>query len=373
MRASIQHLNTRVGQLATAINRLEAQNSSSLPSQTVVNPKENVSAITLRSGRQLKVHEEVVKEPVHNEYVQESKVEEDEIVQKDTARGKFPPLSEYKHVALFPLALKESRKDEGIKGLYENFCRCEVNVPLLDAIKQVPRYAKFLKELCTTKRKQKLKGCKKLELGEQVSAVIQNTHKMQGSRSLNETTIVIQMADRSSICPRGVLEDVLVQVGNLVFSADFYVLDMKNNDMNSPILLGRPFLKTSKFIIDVKNGTLTMEFHGEIVMFHIFGTLKIPGCESVVNNIYINDHLSQEYTKDVNEDKLKEVIAKPAKISIAEIFISDLQVPRTETKLPPDRVKGIPMEKGKQNQETGIPRKSKQRRQGPKITAKLFR
>ncbi|XP_073152884.1 uncharacterized protein [Henckelia pumila] len=55
--ASIQHLNTQVGQLETTINRLEAQNSSSLPSQTVVNPKENVSAITLRSGREFKVHE----------------------------------------------------------------------------------------------------------------------------------------------------------------------------------------------------------------------------------------------------------------------------------------------------------------------------
>ncbi|XP_073120716.1 uncharacterized protein [Henckelia pumila] len=51
--------------------------------------------------------------------------------------------------------------------------RCEVNIPLLDAIKQVPRYAKFLKELCTAKRKHKLKGCQKVELGEQISDVIQ--------------------------------------------------------------------------------------------------------------------------------------------------------------------------------------------------------
>ncbi|XP_073138916.1 uncharacterized protein [Henckelia pumila] len=319
-RASIQHLNTHVGQLATTVNRLKALNSNNLPSQTVVNPNENVRAITLRSGRELKVHEKVVKEPVQNWYEEKSKVEEDEIIQEA------------------PRALKESRKDEANKGLYEVFRRCEVNIPLLDAIKQVPRYAKVLKDLCTVKRKQKLKGCQKVKLGEQVSAVIlrKAPEKCKDPGPLNKTEIVIQMADRSTIHPRGVLEDVFVQVGNLVFPADFCVLDMKNNDLNSAIFLEIPFWKTSKSIIDVNNDTLTMEFDGEIVKFNIFDTLKIPGCESVVNNIEINDHLSQEHTKDVNEDKLKEVIAQPAKNSIAEIFLSDLQVPKTEPKLPPD-------------------------------------
>ncbi|XP_073139052.1 uncharacterized protein [Henckelia pumila] len=242
-----------------------------------------VSAITLRSGRELKVNDEVVKEPVQNEEVEESKLEETELNQEETPRGKFPTLFEYKPIPPFTLALKESWRDEGIKGMYEIFRRCEVNIPLLDAIKQVPRYANFLKEFCTLKRKHKLKGCQKVELGEQVSAVIQikvpTKCKYPGMFSipckigdvhldtamldleasinvmsysvyaslnlgpLNKTEIVIQMADRSTIYPRGLLEDVLVQVNNLVFPAEFYVLDMKSNDLNSPILLGRPFLK----------------------------------------------------------------------------------------------------------------------------------
>ena len=57
--------------------------------------------------------------------------------------------------------------------MYETFRRCEVNIPFLDAIKQVPCYTKFLKELCTIKRKQKLKGCEKVRVGENVSAIIQ--------------------------------------------------------------------------------------------------------------------------------------------------------------------------------------------------------
>ncbi|XP_073121541.1 uncharacterized protein [Henckelia pumila] len=141
MRESIQNMNTQVGQLATEINRLEAKNSSSLPSQTVVNPKENVSAISLRSGRDLKIQETVVPSSSKKGVEKEYNLEENEIIQEKAPKGKFPPLSEYKPVPPFPLELKESRKDEGIKELYDTFRRCE--------------------------------GCQRIELGEQVSAVIQ--------------------------------------------------------------------------------------------------------------------------------------------------------------------------------------------------------
>ena len=57
------------------------------------------------------------------------------------SKHKFPPLSDYKPVPPFPQALVESRKYEQNKDLYETFRRCKVNIPLLDAIKQVPRYA----------------------------------------------------------------------------------------------------------------------------------------------------------------------------------------------------------------------------------------
>ena len=76
---------------------------------------------------------------------------------------------------------------------------------------------------------------------------------------LNKTGVVIQLADRSNAYPKGVVEDVLVQVNDLVFPVDFYVLDMENGDETTPILLGRPFLKTSKTKIDVHSGILTME------------------------------------------------------------------------------------------------------------------
>ena len=51
-RASIQNLSNQMGQMATAISQLEAQNSRKLPSQMIINPRENASAIVLRSGKE---------------------------------------------------------------------------------------------------------------------------------------------------------------------------------------------------------------------------------------------------------------------------------------------------------------------------------
>ena len=65
---------------------------------------------------------------------------------------------------------------------------------------------------------------------------------------LKETGVVIQLVDRFNDYPRRVLEDVLVQVNELVFPTDFYVLDMedKGSLMPTRLLLGRPFMKTAR-------------------------------------------------------------------------------------------------------------------------------
>ena len=54
-RSSIQNLKKQISQLATSMGKLEAQSSGKLPSQTIINPRENVSAISLRSGRKIEV------------------------------------------------------------------------------------------------------------------------------------------------------------------------------------------------------------------------------------------------------------------------------------------------------------------------------
>ena len=74
--------------------------------------------------------------------------------------------------APFPSRLQNQSKDKYLNEIAGIFNKCQVNIPLLEVIKQVPRYAKFLKELCTQKRTLKVK--KKAFLAENVSAIVQN-------------------------------------------------------------------------------------------------------------------------------------------------------------------------------------------------------
>ncbi|CAN6695163.1 unnamed protein product [Malus baccata var. baccata] len=121
-----------------------------------------------------------------------------------------------------------------------------------------------------------------------------------------------QLADRSNAYPKGVLEDVLMQVNHLIFPADFYVLEMDESDHapSLPILLGRPFMKTARTKIDVFHGTLSMEFDGEVVNFNLSDSIKYPCEDHSCFSIDIVDSLAQGYLEDLNEDVLEKVITQ---------------------------------------------------------------
>ena len=83
------------------------------------------------------------------------------------------------------------------------------------------------------------------------------------------------MADRSPTLPKGIIEDVLVKVDKFIFPMDFVVLDMEE-DRETPIILGRPFLTTSQALIDVKNGELTLRLGEDQVKFNLFKNVEFP-------------------------------------------------------------------------------------------------
>ncbi|XP_057451945.1 uncharacterized protein LOC130743734 [Lotus japonicus] len=336
-RSSIQNLTTQIGQMATSINQLQSQNSDKLPSQTVVNPR-NVSAITLRSGKQIDADHGPEPEP------------EPEKETETTATRTFQVQPPSIPLPFPPKAMPSKKKEETDKGILEIFKKVEVNIPLLDALKQIPRYAKFLKELCTQKRK--LKGNERVRMGRNVSAIIGKAGKpapvfdvpekcedpgtfsvpcvigdtkfenamldlgasinvmpMSIFKSLSlgplkPTGVVIQLANRSTEHPVGWVEDVLVRVGELVFPADFYVLEMeKRSSRNTvPIILGRPFLKTARTKIDVYAGTLTMEFGDIVVRINIFDAMKHPPEDYSVFYIDLLDDMLDEHESDFLHD-----------------------------------------------------------------------
>ena len=91
---------------------------------------------------------------------------------------------------------------------------------------------------------------------------------------LKPTSVVIQLANKSVALPLGVVEDVLVQVNDLIFPADFYILDMENESSShgSTLILGRPLLVMTK--IDVHARTLSMEFGDDVVHFNICEAMR---------------------------------------------------------------------------------------------------
>ena len=124
-----------------------------------------------------------------------------------------------------------------------------------------------------------------LDLGASINVMPYSIYASLNFGDLKETGVVIQLADRSNAYPRGVLKDVLMQVNEFVFLTNFYVLDMEDegSPMPTPLLLGRPFMKTARTKIDVYNGTLTMEFDGEITSFQV---LDDKGNPSEFNSCY---------------------------------------------------------------------------------------
>ncbi|XP_016206845.1 uncharacterized protein LOC107647263 [Arachis ipaensis] len=86
------------------------------------------------------------------------------------------------------------------------------------------------------------------------------------------------LADKSIISVAGIAEDVLVSSKGLTFPIDFYILEIPPNDSGKPssILLGRPFLKTSRFKLDAFLGTYSFEIDGRTVSFNLDETIKHP-------------------------------------------------------------------------------------------------
>ena len=87
------------------------------------------------------------------------------------------------------------------------------------------------------------------------------------------TKMTLTPADRSVTYPYGVWKDVLVKVDDLLFPIDFIILDMPE-DVETPLLLGRPFLAIRRALIDVERGELILRFNKEQLIFHIFEAMK---------------------------------------------------------------------------------------------------
>ncbi|KAM1405285.1 hypothetical protein ACFX2F_000134 [Malus domestica] len=160
-----------------------------------------------------------------------------------------------------------------------------------------------------------------LDLGASINVMPYSIYASVNLGELQNDGVIIQLADRSNAYPKGVLDDVLVQVNHLVFPADFYVLEMEDSNHSSqlPILLGQPFMKTTRTKIDVFKGTLTMEFDGEVIDFNISDAMRYPHDGRSCFFIDVIDFWAQ-VLDDLNKDAIEKTLTQ----SIEGLFCENM-------------------------------------------------
>ena len=193
------------------------------------------------------------------------------------------------------------------------FKKLHINIPIAEALEQMPGYVKFMKDILSKKRK--LGDYETVALLEECSVILQKKlpPKLKDlgiftlpcaignavfERSLCDlgasinltpwlifkklkfgeaclTTVTLQLADQSLSHSRGIIEDVLMKVDKFIFPVEFIILDMQE-DKEVPIILGRPFLAMGREMIDVQKGELRLRVQEEEVTFNVFNAIKHP-------------------------------------------------------------------------------------------------
>lgn len=350
--SAIKGIETQLGQLSTTLNQ---RPYGALPADTNVNPKEQcpkqIMAVSLRNDRDLDAEQEnaqtsreadqpaprlialddadnltevVVQHASDNkekskEGDENSEKEADGITkdvveelngQKNTQANekKRPPVP-----APFPQRLAKHKKADQYKKFMEMLKQIQLNIPLIDALKEMPGYAKMMKDLMSQKFDfqdlatvtlthtcsavvtrpiaQKLDDpgsftipctignyafAKALcDLGASINLMPLIIYKKLGIGRARPTSMLLQLADRTVKQPYGIIDDVIVQVGRFVFPADFVVLDCQV-DEEIPIILGRPFLATGRALIDCEEGELKMRLNDEEITFSVQKSMRRP-------------------------------------------------------------------------------------------------
>nr|XP_023876781.1 uncharacterized protein LOC111989228 [Quercus suber] len=288
--ASICNLEVQISQLSSMLTE---RTTGTLPSNTVTNLKEHVKAISLKSGRtyeELKVTNAKQDEAVDNE---ESKMKEAD--------------SEMKEVEQAEKTMEDERASKSKK--YREWKLEEHETVMLtkesSAILQ-KKLSPKLKDLgsftipCTKGKSYFDRAL--CDLGASINPMPLSFFRKLGLGEVKPTTISLQLADRSIKYPRGVIENVLVKVDKFIFSVDFIVLDI-NEDEEIPLILDRPFLAMGRTLIDVQQGKLVLRVGEDEVTFDVFKSMEFPSDTHSCFQISDRDMIFKSYRLRNKETK----------------------------------------------------------------------
>ncbi|GJS52914.1 putative nucleotidyltransferase, ribonuclease H [Tanacetum coccineum] len=214
-----------------------------------------------------------------------------------------------------PRRLRKEKEEAQQKKFLENLKQLYINFPFIEALAQMPKYAKFLKGLLTNKAR--LEEACKITINERCSAVLLNKlpskekdpgsftipcdigqlhidnaladlgasislmpYTMYKKLSLGEpkdTRMSLELVDRSIQYPRGITKNVLIKVDKFILPIDLVILDMPV-DSRVPIILGRPSCDHFD-MIDVFNKNITLRVGDDEVIFDVDQSIKRPTTE----------------------------------------------------------------------------------------------
>ncbi|GKB77398.1 reverse transcriptase domain-containing protein [Tanacetum coccineum] len=294
--------------------------SGSLPSNTIANPKGDVKAITTRSsvsynGPQIpplisSLPKEMENEPeVTRDTVQPStKNIQPSVVQTNDQIGEPVVASKTKPTLPYPSRANKEKlreKDDLLASKFmEIFRNLHFELSFADALLHMPKFAPMFRKLLNDKDKiieltktpvnencsavilkkfleklgdpgrflipcdfPEMNECLALaDLGASINLMPLSIWKELNLPALTKTRMILELADRTISTPTGIAEDVFVKVGTFFFPADFVVVDYVA-DPRVPLILGRPFLRTARTLIDVHGEQMTLRHDDQSVTF----------------------------------------------------------------------------------------------------------
>ncbi|GJR88138.1 reverse transcriptase domain-containing protein [Tanacetum coccineum] len=233
---------------------------------------------------------------------------------------------------------RREKANDQIEKFYEIFRDLSFEISFTDALMLMPKFASTLKTLIGNK--EKLSEMARTPLNENCSAVILNklpkklgdpgrflipceftgidtcnaladlgasinlmpysVWKDLSLPELTPTCMTLELADRSITKPIGIAEDVYVTVGKFQFPTDFVIVDFEP-DPRVPLILGRCFLKTSRALIDVYEGEITLRVGKEAITFNLDQTSRYTANYNhmTANRIDVIELASEEYSQEV--------------------------------------------------------------------------
>ncbi|KAK5772890.1 hypothetical protein PVK06_049192 [Gossypium arboreum] len=156
------------------------------------------------------------------------------------------------------------------------------------------------------------------DLGASINVMPYKMFKQLGLGKPKQTGMSIQLAYKTIRFLRGIIEDVLVKIDKFIFPVDFIILDIEE-DSNTPLILGRPFLATAKTIIDAGTGELTLRVEDETLNLparNSDNTSKIEGDR--LNHSFKTDHIIQPTLQEIRLKEVHEPLSNNSRGSIHE-------------------------------------------------------